>query len=212
MLPKYKILQQVMNAKIVAVIRGASAEEAVAVSRAAIRGGIQAIELTYTTPAVAKAFDQLTSEDAVIGAGTVLDAETARHAILHGAQFIVSPHFQAAIATLCNRYAIPYMPGCMTISEMNEAVESGCDVVKLFPANQFEPSFISSVQGPLPHVRIMPTGGINLENVKKWLEAGAVAAGIGSDLTKVYRIGGEKAVEQMATEYTVLAGEVGEGN
>ena len=109
--------------------------------------------------------------DAVLGAGTVLDAETARHAILYGAKFVVSPHFSEEVATVCNRYGIPYLPGCMTIREMVKALESGCDILKLFPANNFDPSFIKSVKGPLPHVQIMPTGGINASNMQEWLRS-----------------------------------------
>ncbi|MFJ7736184.1 bifunctional 2-keto-4-hydroxyglutarate aldolase/2-keto-3-deoxy-6-phosphogluconate aldolase [Lysinibacillus sp. NPDC097287] len=204
MLPKHDVLQQLIDEKIVAVIRGGTAEEAVQVAKSAIRGGIRAIELTYTTPEVGQVLNQLADEEVIVGAGTVLDSETARHAILHGAKFIVSPNFQKSIAALCNRYAVPYLPGCMTISEMVKAMESGCDIIKLFPANQFEPSFISSVQGPLPYVRIMPTGGISLKNINEWLDAGAVAVGIGSDLTKAYRAGGELAVKQLAAEYVTI--------
>ena len=204
MIPKHDVLQRLIDEKIVAVIRGGTAEEAVKVSISAIRGGIRAIELTYTTPEVSQVLNQLADEEVIVGAGTVLDSETARHAILHGAKFIVSPNFQMSIATLCNRYAVPYLPGCMTISEMVKAMESGCDIIKLFPANQFEPNFISSVKGPLPYVRIMPTGGISLKNINEWLDAGAVAVGIGSDLTKAYRAGGELAVKKLAEEYVTI--------
>ena len=198
MFPKYERIRNAVNEKVVAVVRGSSFEEAIAVSKAAISGGIHAIEVTYTTPQVRKVFEALIEEDAVIGAGTVLDSETARDAILNGAQFIVSPNFDESIAKLCNRYSVPYFPGCMTIDEILRAVENGCDVIKLFPANQFHPSFIGSVNGPLPNVRVMPTGGISLKNAKEWLDAGAVAVGIGSDLTKAYGSGGVEAVIELA--------------
>lgn len=201
MLPKYEVLQLLSDAKMVAVIRGKDAEEASLLSKAAIKGGIKAIEVTYTTPNVTRVFEELVDEQALIGAGTVLDAETARHAILHGAQFIVSPHFCSNISVLCNRYSIPYLPGCLTIAEMIKALEHGCDVIKLFPANNFSPSFIHSVNGPLPNVRMMPTGGIHLGNFIEWLQEGAFAVGIGSDLTKAYRNGGEEAVIQHCQKY-----------
>lgn len=202
MVPKMKVYETLLSAKVVAVIRGADAEEAVAVAKAAIAGGITAIELTYTTPNVARAFEQLEGTDeALIGAGTVLDAETARHALLHGAQFVVSPHFDEEIARVCNRYNVPYLPGCMTVKEMVKATEWGCDILKLFPANGFDPSFIKAVNGPLPNVRIMPTGGINMENMNDWLGAGAVAVGIGSDLTKAYQAGGSEKVTELAKQY-----------
>ncbi|MEZ0480807.1 bifunctional 2-keto-4-hydroxyglutarate aldolase/2-keto-3-deoxy-6-phosphogluconate aldolase [Planococcus sp. SSTMD024] len=207
MVPKMKVYETLLSAKVVAVIRGADADEAVAVAKAAIAGGVNAIELTYTTPNVAKAFDQLEgTDDALIGAGTVLDAQTARHALLHGAQFVVSPHFDEEIAKVCNRYNVPYLPGCMTIKEMVQATEWGCDILKLFPANGFEPSFIKAVNGPLPKVRIMPTGGINMDNMNAWLDAGAVAVGIGSDLTKAYQAGGPGRVTDLAKQYRARLG------
>lgn len=166
MLPKLNTLQKISDAKIVAVIRGDNPEEVIEISKAAIQGGVKVVEVTYTTPQAGHAINVLQSKDAIIGAGTVLDTETARDALLHGARFIVSPHFNIEISELCNRYAVPYLPGCLTISEMVRAMESGCDVLKLFPANNFQPTFIKSVNGPLPHIRLMPTGGINLNNCK----------------------------------------------
>lgn len=198
---KFETHAQIAASKVVAVIRGSDAEEAIQLSKAAAEGGIRAIELTYTTPNVQKVFEELQHEDMILGAGTVLDPETARHAILAGAKFVVSPHFNKDVARICNRYGIPYFPGCMTIREMVEALESGCDVLKLFPANGFEPSFIKSVNGPLPQVKIMPTGGINLDNMNDWLAAGAVAVGIGSDLNKAYKTGGYEAVVELSKQY-----------
>lgn len=198
---KSEVIQQIKAHKLVAVIRGTSSEEATAIINGAVQGGIRLIELTYTTPYVQDVFDAIRDLDAVVGAGTVLDAETARHAILHGAQFIVSPYFTADIATICNRYSIPYLPGCMTVGEIAKALESGCDIVKLFPANNFSPAFIKSINGPLPHVEIMPTGGINANNMGEWLEAGAVAVGIGTDLTKAYEQGGIEAVAAASENY-----------
>lgn len=201
MLSKYETLQALHEQKVVAVIRGESPEEAIAISRAAVAGGIRAIEVTYTTPNVAQVFTALQKYDLILGTGTVLDAETARHAILHGAKFIVSPHFSADISTMCNRYAIPYLPGCLTIAEMVKAAEHGHEIIKLFPANNFSPSFINSVKGPLPHIQIMPTGGISLDSIQSWLDGGAFAAGVGSDLSKAYRNGGEQAVQELAQSY-----------
>lgn len=198
---KYEVIHQLKEHKIVAVIRGNSVNEATDIIQGAVQGGIRLIELTYTTPFVQDVFQEIRSLDAVIGAGTVLDSETARHAILFGAKFIVSPSFNADIAKLCNRYGVPYLPGCMTLNEIITALEAGCDIVKLFPANHFSPDFIRTVNGPLPHVEIMPTGGINANNVQEWFEAGAVAVGIGSDLTKAYAKGGLNAVVAASQEY-----------
>ncbi|HWL12376.1 MAG TPA: bifunctional 2-keto-4-hydroxyglutarate aldolase/2-keto-3-deoxy-6-phosphogluconate aldolase [Ureibacillus sp.] len=198
---KIDILKALSDAKVVAVVRGSSPEEATEISKGAIEGGIRAIELTYTTPFVEDAFKALRNSDALIGAGTVLDAETARHAILNGAKFVVSPSFNTEIATICNRYSIPYLPGCMTIKEIVAALEGGSDIVKLFPANQFEPSFIKSVKGPLPNVTIMPTGGVGLENMNEWLDAGAVAVGIASDLNSAYAKEGYQGVVERSKAY-----------
>ena len=199
---KRETIEQVIEQKLVAVIRGTTPEEAIALIKGAVEGGIQLIELTYTTPYVEDVFREVRDLDVVIGAGTVLDSETARHAILNGAKFIVSPSFSEDIAKMCNRYTIPYFPGCMTIKEMVIALESGCEVLKLFPANNFEPSFIRSVMGPLPYVQIMPTGGINANNMGQWLDAGAVAVGIGSDLNRAYQTGGMEAVIEAARVYS----------
>lgn len=199
---KIETLQQLSESKVVAVVRGGTAEEAIQISEAAIEGGFRAIELTYTTPDVPKVFEALSGLDAILGAGTVLDPETARNAILSGAKFVVSPNFNKDIAVLCNRYSVAYLPGCMTITEIVTAIESGCDIVKLFPANRFDPSFIGAVNGPLPQVRVMPTGGVNLDNVNDWLGAGAVAAGIGSDLNKAYRSAGKEGVTELCRKYT----------
>ena len=198
---KIEILKALSDAKIVAVIRGDSPEEATEISKGAISGGIRAIEITYTTPFVEETFKALRNSDAIIGAGTVLDVETARHAILNGAKFVVSPSYNAAIARLCNRYSIPYLPGCMTITEMVTALEGGSDIIKLFPGNQFEPNFIKAVKGPLPHITIMPTGGVGLANMNEWLEAGAVAVGIGSDLNKEFVNDGYAGLVERAKAY-----------
>lgn len=202
---KMNTLNDIVQSKVVAVVRGATAEEAIEISEAALDGGFRAIEVTYTTPDTGKVFEALKGAEGVVGAGTVLDPETACHAIMSGAKFVVSPNFNKEIAVLCNRYSIPYLPGCMTITEIITALESGCDIVKLFPANRFDPSFIGAVNGPLPHVRIMPTGGVNLENLNSWLDAGAVAAGIGSDLNKAYRSGGKEAVKALCAKYAEAA-------
>ncbi|WP_419881977.1 bifunctional 2-keto-4-hydroxyglutarate aldolase/2-keto-3-deoxy-6-phosphogluconate aldolase [Peribacillus sp. B-H-3] len=211
MIPKHSIISQLTERKVVAVIRGEDPEEAVQLSKAAVEGGISAIELTYTTPNIGEVFQKLRTTDALLGAGSVLDAETARHAMLAGAKFIVSPYFNPDVAVLCNRYGIPYLPGCMTVREMVTALEHGCEVLKLFPASEFPPSFIRSVNGPVPNARIMPTGGINLENINEWLKAGAVAVGIGSDLNKAYRNGGYQAVIELCRQYTDIVMQVSGG-
>lgn len=188
---KYKLLAEIRQAGVVAVLRGDSPEEAILYAEKAIAGGIRAIELTMTVPyaleaitALSKKYRNHEGERIVIGAGTVLDAETARAVIMAGAEFVVSPSLNREAVLLCNRYRVPVMPGCMTIREMTEALELGVDVVKLFPGNQFSPSTISAIHGPLPQANVMPTGGVNLDNLKDWIRAGAFAVGIGSDLVR----------------------------
>ena len=125
---------------------------------------------------------EISSKDLIIGAGTVLDSETARIAILAGAEYIVSPCFDEATAKLCNRYQVPYMAGCMTIGEIVRAMEAGVDIVKLFPGSAFGPDFIKAIKAPLPQANIMPTGGVSLENVDQWIKNGVIAVGAGGKL------------------------------
>ncbi|MFF2093228.1 bifunctional 2-keto-4-hydroxyglutarate aldolase/2-keto-3-deoxy-6-phosphogluconate aldolase [Paenibacillus sp. NPDC058174] len=192
---KIRVLQQLADAGVVAVLRADSPEEVADMARHAIKGGIKAIEITMTVPFALRAIEELSKQYsssappdadnfAIIGVGTVLDAETARAAILSGAEFVVAPALNPDTIKLCNRYSIPVMPGTMTVHEIQSALELGADIVKLFPGNLFSPSVIPSIKGPLPQANIMPTGGVSLENLKDWIKAGAVAVGIGSDLTK----------------------------
>ena len=110
------------------------------------------------------------------------------------------------LSPICNRYSIPYLPGCTTIREMVKSLEGGSDIIKLFPANNFDPSFIKSINGPLPNARVMPTGGINMNNMKDWLDAGAVAVGIGSDLNKAYAAEGFEAAVELSRKYMEQTG------
>ncbi len=186
MLKKSKILKKITDIGIVAVVRSETIEEGIRISKACVEGGIPAIEVTYTVPGateVIKALkEQFTSDELVIGAGTVLDASTARIAILAGSEFIVSPAFDEETAKLCNLYQVPYMPGCMTITEITKAMQYGADIVKLFPGSAFGPSFVKAVKAPLPQANIMPTGGVSLENIDEWFKNGVVAVGVGGKL------------------------------
>ena len=186
MLKKSKILKKITDIGIVAVVRSETIEEGIRISKACVEGGIPAIEVTYTVPGateVIKALkEQFTSDELVIGAGTVLDAATARIAILAGSEFIVSPAFDEETAKLCNLYQVPYMPGCMTITEITKAMQYGADIVKLFPGSAFGPSFVKAVKAPLPQANIMPTGGVSLENIDEWFKNGVLAVGVGGKL------------------------------
>lgn len=184
MLKKHEIIDKIIELGVVAVIRGESIEEAKRVSKACLKGGVNAIEVTYTVPGATDVIKELSKEfsDLLIGAGTVLDSETARIAILAGAKYIVSPGFDEETAKLCNRYAIPYMPGCMSITEAVRAMEVGCDIIKLFPGSAFGVDYVKAIKAPLPQANIMPTGGVSLENVEKWIKNGVVAVGVGGKL------------------------------
>lgn len=191
---KIKRIQQITTGGVVAVLRGNSPDEVVEMAEQAIAGGIKIIEITMTVPFALRAIERLAarySADApvendhyaVIGVGTVLDPETARMAMLSGAEYIVGPSLNPATVQMCNRYRVPVLPGVVTLQEIQSALELGVDIVKLFPGNLFQPSIIKAIKGPMPQANMMPTGGVSLANLGEWIHAGAVAVGIGSDLT-----------------------------
>ncbi len=181
-------LQRIIDKKLVAVVRSNNPDQAIQLIEAIKDGGIDIIEITMTIPGAIRVIEQVAArfakKDVLVGAGTVLDSETARACLLAGAEFVVSPYLALDVIKLCNRYQKVVMPGAMTVKEVVEAMEAGADIVKLFPGNAFSPSMISALKGPLPQAPIMPTGGVNLDNVQEWIKAGAVAVGIGGELTK----------------------------
>ncbi len=200
------ILQRLENAGVIAVVRGQTKAEAVQASHAVIKGGMKGIELTFTVPNADEVIRELVAayqEDPtiVIGAGTVLDATTARLAIMAGADYIVSPSFDEETATICNLYQIPYIPGCMTITEMKKALKSGADIIKLFPGSAYDPSIISAFKAPMPQLNIMPTGGVSLENMADWFHAGVITVGVGGNLLAPAATGDFAKVSQIAAKY-----------
>lgn len=169
----------------VAVIRMKEPDKLRAVVDALAEGGVRALEVTMTVPRAIPMIEALAPSlppGFLLGAGTVLDPETARLAILAGASFVVSPVFRPATITLCHRYDVAMMPGCFTPTEILAAWEAGADVVKVFPATSLGPGFFKDVRGPLPQVKLMPTGGVSLDNAGDWIKAGAVAVGVGTAL------------------------------
>ena len=184
---KFEVIQRIEKVGVVAVVRASNSKKKKKIALACMDGGVDAIEITYTVPGANKVIEDLTNEfgdKLLVGAGTVLDSETARAAILSGAKYVVSPAFDLNTAKLCNRYQVPYMPGCMTLTEMITAMEAGADVIKVFPGSAFGPDFIKAIKGPLPQAVLMPTGGVNLDNVDKWIKNGCIAVGVGGNLTK----------------------------
>lgn len=184
---KTKVLESIKELGAIAVIRGKDVEEALKFSKACVSGGINILEITFTVPNADEVIKTLTEElgdEVLIGAGTVLDEVSGRIAIMSGAKFIVSPSFDREVAKLCNLYQVPYMPGCITPTEITEALKYGVDVIKIFPGSLVGPSYIKALKGPFPNVNLMPTGGVDVENVRDWLKSGAFAVGIGSSLAK----------------------------
>ncbi|EKQ12606.1 4-Hydroxy-2-oxoglutarate aldolase / 2-dehydro-3-deoxyphosphogluconate aldolase [Lacticaseibacillus paracasei subsp. tolerans Lpl7] len=206
MLPKYETLNKVINSGVVSVVRGATKDEAYKTAEACIEGGIKAIEVTFTAPhadeIIAELLEQYRDDsEVVIGAGTVLDPETARIAIIAGAQFIVSASFNKEVAKICNLYTIPYTPGCMTPNDIQSALTYGADLIKLFPGSVVGQGAVSAIHGPFPQANLMITGGVNLENMHEWFEKGATVLGAGSNLTGAAKKGDFASVITQAKKY-----------
>jgi 2-dehydro-3-deoxyphosphogluconate aldolase/(4S)-4-hydroxy-2-oxoglutarate aldolase len=179
------IVQEIERAGIVAVIRMKEPEKLRAVVDAIAQGGIRALEVTMTVPGAVeliRGLAQALPPGVILGAGTVLDPATATRVIDAGAQFVVSPIFRVQVIQACAAADIPVMPGCFSPTEILEAWEAGADVVKVFPATALGPSYLKDIRGPLPQVRLMPTGGVTLDNAGDWIRAGAVAVGVGTAL------------------------------
>jgi len=202
---KWEALSKITKAGLIAVVRATSAEIADNIARACVKGGVGAIEITFTVPGAQEVIvglaKRFSKEGLLIGAGTVLDEETARIAILAGAQFIVSPALSARTAQLCRRYQIPYMPGAGTAADVIHALEEGADIVKVFPGEILGPAFVKAILGPLPHAPLMPTGGVSVDNAAEWIRAGCVALGAGSNLTEGAKTGDYGRITETAKQF-----------
>jgi 2-dehydro-3-deoxyphosphogluconate aldolase/(4S)-4-hydroxy-2-oxoglutarate aldolase len=202
---KEQVLSKIQEAGIVAVVRAESSDQAKRIADACIEGGVAAIELTFTVPMSHRVIEDLaatyTKGEIILGAGTVLDPETARIAILSGAEYIVSPFLNSDGVRLCNRYHIACMPGIMTIRDAVEALELGVDILKLFPGEAFGPKMIKAIAGPLPQAQLMPTGGVTVDNVGEWISAGAVAVGAGGALTAGAKRGDYASITKLGREF-----------
>ena len=203
---KINTLKALADCGVVAVVRGNSKEVGVEISKSCIKGGVKAIEVTYTNKFANDIIKDLSEEfngqdDVIIGAGTVLDPETARAAMLAGAKYIVSPAFDAETAKICNRYKVPYLPGIMTINEIIAAHEAGVDFVKLFPGSAFGQGYVKAIKGPLPYANIMVTGGVNIDNLDSWIKAGVDAVGIGGELNKLGEEGKFDEITAICEQY-----------
>lgn len=202
---KEKIIAKITECGLVAVVRAETSEQGLKIAEACAKAGVAGIEITFTVPGAADVINDCVKKfdngEIIIGAGTVMDAETARAAILAGAQYIVSPYLNLETVKLCNRYRVPVMPGAMTIKEIVESMEAGADIVKIFPGDIFGPRIIKDVRGPIPYAKMMPTGGVSLDNVDQWIKAGAVAVGVGGNLTKGAKTGDYASITSIAEQF-----------
>jgi 2-dehydro-3-deoxyphosphogluconate aldolase / (4S)-4-hydroxy-2-oxoglutarate aldolase len=202
-----EILSFITEIGIVPVVRTPSAESAIKSIEAIYRGGVRAAEITMTVPGAIKAIEKLADQfgdKIVLGAGTVLDPETARVSMLAGAQFFVTPTLKLATIEMAKRYSKAICPGALTPTEVLTAWEAGADVVKVFPANAVGgPKYIKALKGPLPQIEMIPTGGVNLETAGEFLKAGACAVAVGGELVdaRLIREGRYNEMEERARQY-----------
>ncbi len=200
-----QVIAGLESSGLIAVVRATSSDQALKIAEACRMGGAAAIEITFTVPGAASVIESLASAYSqggiLVGAGTVLDPETARTAILAGARYVVSPCLNPAVVHLCHRYGIACMPGAMTVREVVECMELGADAIKVFPGEVLGPAFVKAVRGPLPQARLVPTGGVGLDNVADWIRAGCIAVGVGGNLTAGARSGDYEAVTAAARTF-----------
>jgi 2-dehydro-3-deoxyphosphogluconate aldolase/(4S)-4-hydroxy-2-oxoglutarate aldolase len=202
-----KTLSRVLSSGVVAVLRASTGDVLLDVAEALLAGGVEAIEVTFTVPGAHRVIEQVAAKlgnRVLLGAGTVLDPETARIAILSGAEFIVGPSVNLEVIRLCRRYDKAVMPGALTPTEVVTAWEAGADIVKIFPSELTGPGYLKALGGPLPQVRMMPTGGVNLDTAADFLRAGACALGIGGSLVEAKAVANHDMtrIETLARQYT----------
>lgn len=206
------VLTALAQSGLVAIIRADSGEGLLKTFKALADGGVTVSEVTLTTPGALASIAEarrVLGAAAVIGAGSVLDSESCKAAIEAGASFIVSPITDLGVIRTAHRYGRPVMPGALTPTEVMTAFQLGADLVKIFPANHFGPKYISDLLAPMPQLRLIPTGGVTLENVRQWLDAGATALGVGTSLVRkdLIAAGDFKALTQLAGQYVAAVRE-----
>lgn len=212
MMRKEQIVEKLREIGLVPVLRAESEEQALGIASAIADGGVTVLEITMTVPGAIRVMSRLTKErpDILIGAGTVLDAETARMCMLEGAQFVVSPALNLHTIEMCHRYSIPVLPGALTPTEVVTAWQAGADVIKVFPASALGGAkYLKSLKAPLPQVEMIPTGGVSLATAKEFLEAGSFALGVGADLvdTKAMAEGKPEKITESAKKYLEIVRE-----
>lgn len=193
------MLESIKKEGIVAVIRAKDHEEAKGYINACVKGGIRAIELTYSIPNVVNLINELRDDkNLILGVGSVLNGKMAKDAILAGAKYVVSPGYSEEINNVCKELNTLYLPGCMTVSEIMNAQDKGNKMVKLFPGDVFGPKYVKAIKAPIPNIEIMPTGGVDINNVEKWFEMGVSCVGVGSSL---FNAGNLEDIENLAKEF-----------
>ncbi len=202
-------VKQVLETGIVAIVRSPDSQQLVEVARALVDGGVTVIEITMTVPHALDVIKQVRAalgDRIMLGAGTILDTETGRSAILAGAEYLVSPVLNLDLIKMCRRYDKAIMPGVFSPTEIMTAWEAGADICKVFPAEVLGPLFFKAVRGPLPQVRMMPTGGVDLNTAQKFLEAGACCLGIGSQLVEPKAVADKNfdRIRELASKYVEI--------
>jgi len=205
---KLEQMQRIEACGIVAIIRANSSAELIEVVAAIKEGGVDVIEITMTTPGALQVISDVSDkygDEVLVGVGSILDAETARAAMLAGAKFIVSPVTKPDIIEICNRYGAVVMPGAFTPTEILAAWESGADYVKVFPSSGVGPAYIKAVKAPLPHIPLVPTGGVSVENAGEFIKAGATVLGVGGSLvnSEIIATGQYHLLTETARKFTV---------
>jgi 2-dehydro-3-deoxyphosphogluconate aldolase / (4S)-4-hydroxy-2-oxoglutarate aldolase len=209
---KTQVIAALKEIGLVPVLRAESVEKALALAEAIAAGGVTVLEVTMTVPGAIQVMRKLAESrpDILVGAGTVLDAETARMCILEGAKFVVSPALNVQTIEMCHRYSIAVLPGALTPTEIVTAWQAGADVVKVFPCSALGGAkYLTALKGPLPHIDLIPTGGVSLATAAEFLAAGAFALGVGSDLVdaKAMAAGKPEVVTETAKKYLQIVQE-----
>src|SRR5437667_1145478 len=202
-------LQRVLDAGIVAVVRAPDSQQLVEVAHALVDGGVTVVEITMSVPNALDVLRQVQhalGNRVLLGAGTVLDPETARAVLLAGAEYVVAPTLNLEVIRLCQRYDKLVMPGALTPTEILAAWEAGADIVKVFPAEVLGPAFFKAMRGPLPQIRLMPTGGVDLRTAADFLRAGAACLGVGSQLVEPRAISDRNfdRIRELAHQYVTI--------
>jgi 2-dehydro-3-deoxyphosphogluconate aldolase/(4S)-4-hydroxy-2-oxoglutarate aldolase len=213
MMNKTEVIQRIVETGVIPVIRASSSDEAMRVIDAIKEGGISTMEITMTVPGAIRVMEEVAARfgsEVIVGAGTVLDAETARICILAGAQFVISPALNLETIACCKRYGVAVMPGALTPTEVVRAWTSGADFVKVFPAGALGgANYIKSLKAPLPHIEIIPTGGVSLKTAADFIKAGAAALGVGADLVDLQALseGKNDLITERARRYIEIVRE-----